>query len=849
MNPLVRWVKKIIQFFRPASAPAPVAETKAAAPVAAVTAPAARTPDPVQTPEKKTVTETKVSIPTSPEIIPSKPAEPAVVAKEKAASPEPTLPEPAKPSVPPSGTGPSIPLHSAQDDKASKEVVATTTSVSTPPVEKATEAAPVSTLKISEIAAAVPSGGSPAVEAKAEPLSKVSEPPAKPKEEVAPLKPVVLEPAESIVPDKATPSLPPSSAREDQTVKEEIKSSASVSASPAEKEPETSPASFLKISEVAAAVPSGGSPAVEAKAEPLSKVSEPPAKPKEEVAPLKPVVPEPAAPAIPNKADPSFPSHSTQKDEPTKEEPASPIFIPAPPVDKDPEATPVSSPKISGVAAAVPAAVQPSVTPSQDEGLSDKISSSSPKNTEPPASESKPSAPAVSTEKETVAVKPFSPPPRTPPLESAPSPFPNSVNLENLVIPSFSPPLTAKPEEKKPAQPVFTGRVEHTPDLDKPARLRQNKGMISVHDIANRELLDLVPYEPGKPVDDVARELGLDPASIIKLASNENPLGPSPLAMAAMRDAVDKVHFYPDGGGFHLRNAIAKAFNLGRENVVLGNGSNEIIELLFHTFTRPGIHEIVTARHAFAVYTLMAQLFGVHAIVVDDVDFTPDLNAMLRAITPQTRLVFLASPNNPTGTRVTNEALEAFLRDLPTHVIAVLDEAYYEFLDNPPDTVGQVRAGAQVVLMRTFSKIQGLAGLRIGYGLAPLEIADLLQRARQPFNANSIAQAGAMAGLADLDHQRKTKAITDDGRRLIEEAFAKMGLKYIPSSANFILVHVGDGGEVFKRLMKKGIIVRSMVSYHLPEYIRVSIGTPEQNARFLAELSGALEGLVKINAP
>ncbi|HUB66581.1 MAG TPA: histidinol-phosphate transaminase [Candidatus Methylacidiphilales bacterium] len=401
---------------------------------------------------------------------------------------------------------------------------------------------------------------------------------------------------------------------------------------------------------------------------------------------------------------------------------------------------------------------------------------------------------------------------------------------------------------KKFSEPVFAGHAEITGVLDNPARLRQITGMISVQDIANRELLDLVPYEPGKPVEDVARELGLDPASIIKLASNENPLGPSPLAVAAMRRALDSAHFYPDGGGFHLRTAIAQTFGLGRENVVLGNGSNEIIELLFHAFTRPGIHEIVTARHAFAVYTLMAQLFGVHAIVVDDVDFTPDLPAMLRVITPQTRLIFLASPNNPTGTRVTNEALGTFLSELPPHVITVLDEAYYEFLDDPPDTVAQIRNGARVVLMRTFSKIQGLAGLRIGYGLAPVEIADLLQRARQPFNANSIAQAGAIAGLADAEHQRKTKAITDEGRRVIEDAFTRMGLRYVPSAANFVLVHVGDGGEVFKRLMKKGVIVRSMVSYHLPEYIRVSIGTPEQNARFLAELPAALEGLISFKS-
>jgi histidinol-phosphate aminotransferase len=184
---------------------------------------------------------------------------------------------------------------------------------------------------------------------------------------------------------------------------------------------------------------------------------------------------------------------------------------------------------------------------------------------------------------------------------------------------------------------------------------------------------------------------------------------------------------------------------------------------------------------------------------------------------------------------------------LPPHVIAVLDEAYYEFLDNPPDTVARVKAGERVVLMRTFSKIQGLAGLRIGYGLATGEIADLLQRARQPFNTNAIAQAGAIAGLADIEHQQKTKAITDEGRWLMQEKFGKMGLKYVPSSANFVLVNVGDGGEVFRRLMKKGVIVRSMVSYHLPAWIRVSIGTPEQNARFFAELPAALEGLVQFN--
>lgn len=368
--------------------------------------------------------------------------------------------------------------------------------------------------------------------------------------------------------------------------------------------------------------------------------------------------------------------------------------------------------------------------------------------------------------------------------------------------------------------------------------------MIDIRDLANQDLLDLVPYEPGKPIDDVARELGLDPSAIIKLASNENPLGPSPVAVAAMRDALAKCHFYPDGGGYHLRNGIAAHVGLERANVVLGNGSNEIIELLFHTFTRPGVHEVVTSKNSFAVYELMAQLFGLRCTKVEDNadgKFTIDLNLMLAAITPQTRLVFVTSPNNPTGTRVSNEALDDFIQKLPPHVIAVLDEAYFEFLDNPPDTIRYVKEGHKIVLMRTFSKIQGLAGLRIGYGLAPAALADLLQRARQPFNANLIAQVGALASLQDTEHQKRTKQITDEGRAKMESKFREMGLEYIPSSANFVLVNVGDAAKVFNKLLKKGIIVRSMVSYRLPQYVRVSIGTPQQNDRFLAELPGVLK--------
>jgi len=365
--------------------------------------------------------------------------------------------------------------------------------------------------------------------------------------------------------------------------------------------------------------------------------------------------------------------------------------------------------------------------------------------------------------------------------------------------------------------------------------------MPTATELANPEVASLIPYEPGKPIDDVARELGLEPASIIKLASNENPLGPSPKALEAIRAVLPKLHLYPDGAGYHLRNGIAASFGLELKNVVLGNGSNEIIELAYHAFTRPGQHEIVTSENAFAVYELMAQLFGVGCVKVKEQDgFHQDLDAILAAVTPRTRLVFVASPNNPTGTRIPNAALDRFLGALPDHVVAVVDEAYYEFLDNPPDTLRAVRDGKKVILMRTFSKIQGLAGLRIGYALTTTEIAGLLERSRQPFNTNMAAQAAALAALQDLDHQRKTKEVTDAGRARLQEAFAKLGRKFVPSEANFVLVEVGDAASVFKKLQAKGIIVRSMVSYRMPAWIRVSIGTPQEIERFLAELPGVL---------
>ena len=269
---------------------------------------------------------------------------------------------------------------------------------------------------------------------------------------------------------------------------------------------------------------------------------------------------------------------------------------------------------------------------------------------------------------------------------------------------------------------------------------------MSLWNTAHPWLHDLVSYEPGKPIEDVARELGLAPGDIIKLASNENPLGPSPKALAAMQETLLRSHFYPDGGGYYLREAIAQKLGLERANVMLGCGSNEIIEFIGHAFLKPG-DEIVMSKHAFGVYKLMATLFGATTVEVPDPGFAHDVDAMLAAITPRTREVFIANPNNPTGTLLSQEELDRYMARVPEHVVTVFDEAYYEFLENPPDVLKYVREGRKVVVLRTFSKIQGLANLRIGYGIAPKEIIDVLQKTRQPFNANGIAQAGALAGL------------------------------------------------------------------------------------------------------
>jgi histidinol-phosphate aminotransferase len=359
--------------------------------------------------------------------------------------------------------------------------------------------------------------------------------------------------------------------------------------------------------------------------------------------------------------------------------------------------------------------------------------------------------------------------------------------------------------------------------------------MDSIWDLANQHLRDLALYEPGKPIEETARQSGLRPDQIIKLASNENPLGPSPRVQAAMRDALAGANLYPDGGGFYLRTALAEKLQVQPENLILGNGSNEIIEFIGHAFLGPGA-EMVTSENAFIAYRLIASLFGAKIVTVTDREYRFDLDAILQALTPRTRVVFIANPNNPTGTLVRQEALDRFMAHLPHGVVVVFDEAYFEYLETPPDTVQFVREGRHVIVLRTFSKIHALAGARLGYGIAHPELIRVLQKTREPFNTSGIAQAGAIAALADRAHEAETKQLTDEGRQYFEEEFTAMGLPFLPSVANFVLVRVGDGKATFQAMLKKGVIVRALSGYNFPEWVRISVGTMEENRKCIAAL-------------
>jgi histidinol-phosphate aminotransferase len=364
----------------------------------------------------------------------------------------------------------------------------------------------------------------------------------------------------------------------------------------------------------------------------------------------------------------------------------------------------------------------------------------------------------------------------------------------------------------------------------------------------NSSLVNLPVYQPGRPIEEVARELGLEAGSIIKLASNENPLGPSRLALAAMRKALAQAHLYPDGNAFYLKQKLAAKLDLKPDNLIFGNGSNEILEFLGHALLdgssgkELSTPEVVVSQYCFAVYPIVTALFGARLVSVPAKTFGHDLQAMLAAITPQTRLVFVANPNNPTGTAVSAEELARFVRAVPERVVIGLDEAYIEFLEKPLDLLPEIRSSARpnLLLMRTFSKIYGLAGLRLGYGIGHPEFIAELEKVRQPFNVNSIAQAGALAALDDSAHAERTRRVTKRGLKFFVSAFRKLGLEFVRSYANFILVRVGQGQRVFREMQKLGIIARPMDSYDLPEWIRISIGTPRQDERCLEALKSAL---------
>jgi len=351
-------------------------------------------------------------------------------------------------------------------------------------------------------------------------------------------------------------------------------------------------------------------------------------------------------------------------------------------------------------------------------------------------------------------------------------------------------------------------------------------------------------YIPGKPVEELAREFGLDPGRIVKLASNENPRGPGPAVRTAIANATEELSRYPDGNGFALKTALAARFDVDADDIVLGNGSNDVLELVTQAFLRPG-DTAVYSRHAFAVYPLATQARGATGIeVAAGVDYGHDLDAMRAAIAPSTRVVFVANPNNPTGTWIPPATLLSFIESVPEDVLVVLDEAYNEYLEPEQcaPSASWTRLHPNLVVSRTFSKAYGLAALRVGYGLMNGNVAEMLNRVRQPFNVNALAQAAALAALGDVDYVNESRALNAQGRAALEEGFRKLGLAFVPSHANFVLVRVGDAAPVYQRLLQQGVIVRPVANYALPEWLRVTVGVGAENRRFLDALAIAIAG-------
>lgn len=355
----------------------------------------------------------------------------------------------------------------------------------------------------------------------------------------------------------------------------------------------------------------------------------------------------------------------------------------------------------------------------------------------------------------------------------------------------------------------------------------------------------IAPYQGGKPIAEVAREFGLDEARIVKLASNENPLGMPESSKQAMLEAIADLARYPDSNGFDLKQAITAKYGVPQDWITLGNGSNDILELAAHAFVEPG-QAVVYAQYSFAVYPLATQAVGARAIMVPAKNFGHDLEAMANAITADTRLVFIANPNNPTGTFIPAAEIEAFLKLVPQHVVVVLDEAYTEYLapEFQYDSIAWVKQYPNLLVSRTLSKAYGLAGLRIGFGIAQPSVTDLLNRIRQPFNVNSMAQAAALAALDDSVFLQKSAKLNAEGYRQLTSAFEAMDLEYVPSYGNFVLVRVGSddgaGARINLALLKQGVIVRPVGNYGLPQWLRISIGLPEENEAFINALKKAL---------
>ncbi|WP_199457290.1 MULTISPECIES: histidinol-phosphate transaminase [unclassified Marinobacter] len=365
---------------------------------------------------------------------------------------------------------------------------------------------------------------------------------------------------------------------------------------------------------------------------------------------------------------------------------------------------------------------------------------------------------------------------------------------------------------------------------------------VDYQSLAVKGVQALSPYQPGKPIEELARELGLNPAEIVKLASNENPLGPSDKAMAAARKALEEMCLYPDGNGFDLKQALSKRFGVDMNQITLGNGSNDVLEVIARCFADSD-SEVVFSQYAFAVYPIVTQAIGAKGVSVPARDWGHDLDAMAAAVTDRTKLVFVANPNNPTGTVHEADALEAFLDRIPERVLVVLDEAYCEYLtgDEFPDGIKLLARYPNLIVCRTFSKAWGLAALRVGYAISSPEIADILNRVRQPFNVDTVALAAATAVLEDEAYLSRSREVNEAGLRQLCEGFDRMGLPYIPSAGNFVAVEVGEqAAGVYQALLTHGVIVRPVAGYGMPCHLRVSVGLPEENDRFLDALAEAL---------